>query len=88
MMPLKIPDRTSFISKRRFDGSFKLFEKSPRKDRKIIGYDNVGDPIYEGDQGSSGGINLLGLKLDLDAPTLSIIIFGLIAFNFFVLANL
>ena len=59
-----------------------LFEK-----RRIIGKDNVGDPIYEGDE-QSGGISVLGAKVNLDAPTLAAIGFGMIAFNFFVLANL
>mmetsp|Transcript_9131 Transcript_9131/g.15130 ORF Transcript_9131/g.15130 Transcript_9131/m.15130 type:complete len:106 (+) Transcript_9131:27-344(+) len=60
-----------------------------KKSRKIVKYDNVGDPIYEDElQSSSGGVNLLGIQLDLDAPTLALIIFGAIAFNFFVVANL
>ena len=59
--------------------------------RKILRYDNVGDPIYEGEENattSSQGINILGIKLALDPSSLTLIIFGLIAFNFFVLANL
>ena len=59
--------------------------------RKILRYDNVGDPIYEGDENavtSSEGLNVLGMKLALDPASLSLLIFGAIAFNFFVLANL
>lgn len=59
--------------------------------RKILRYDNVGDPIYEGEENavtSSEGLNVLGIKLALDPASLSLLIFGVIAFNFFVLANL
>jgi hypothetical protein len=58
--------------------------------RKIASYDNVGDPIYEDEleAGRSNGMNVLGINIDLDPVSLSGLIFGLIAFNFFVLANL
>jgi hypothetical protein len=59
--------------------------------RKIVRYDNVGDPIYEDEEfavSSSQGMNILGLKVALDPSSLTLIIFGLIAFNFFILANL
>ena len=57
--------------------------------RRVIRYDNLGDPIYEGEgDEDSNGLNILGIKLNVDAPTLAAIGFGLIAFNFFVLANI
>ena len=59
--------------------------------RRIVRYDNVGDPIYEGDENATGtmnGLDVFGLKLDLDPTTLTLLGFGAIAFNFFVLANL
>jgi hypothetical protein len=62
-----------------------------KNQRKIVRYDNVGDPVYEGDEftsSSGSGINVLGLNIDVDPLTLSLLIFGAIAFNFFVLANL
>lgn len=62
---------------------------SKENKRKVVRYDNVGDPIYEDElDASSGGISVFGIKTNLDAPTVSLLIFGLIAFNFFVLANL
>ena len=58
--------------------------------RRIIKYDNVGDPIYEGELNASGsnGISILGTQVELDPVSASLLIFGLIAFNFLVLANL
>jgi hypothetical protein len=58
--------------------------------RRIIRYDNVGDPIYEDEENASGnnGISVLGINISLDPTSLTLIIFGLIAFNFFVLANM
>jgi len=58
--------------------------------RRIVRYDNVGDPIYEGDENATGtnGINVLGINVNLDPTSLTLLGFGLIAFNFFVLANL
>ena len=57
-------------------------------DRKIVGKDNLGDPIYEDELDEQEGINVLGKKISVDPLTLSLLIFGVIAFNFFVLANL
>ena len=56
--------------------------------RKIVGKDNLGDPIYEDDLEKQEGINVLGKKVAVDPLSLSLLIFGVIAFNFFVLANL
>ena len=56
--------------------------------RKIDGKDNLGDPIYEDEVEKQEGINVLGKKIAVDPLTLSLLIFGIIAFNFFVLANL
>lgn len=56
--------------------------------RKIVGKDNLGDPIYEDELDEQEGINVLGKKISVDPLTLSLLIFGVIAFNFFVLANL
>lgn len=65
-------------------------DEEPRKDtRRIVKYDNLGDPIYEDEGGSDGnGISVLGMNVNVDPITSSLLIFGLIAFNFFVLANL
>ena len=63
--------------------------RSDKEPRKIVRYDNVGDPVYEDElDSSSSGMSVLGLKLSLDPLSLSLLIFGAIAFNFFVLANL
>ena len=59
---------------------FALCDKN--NDKKSIRYDNVGDPIYDSDDKSLGG------KLSFDPITATLIIFGVIAFNFFVVANL
>lgn len=58
--------------------------------RKVVKYDNVGDPIYEDEINAQkeNGINILGVTVSLDPISLAAIVFGLIAFNFFVLANL
>ena len=57
--------------------------------KKIIRYDNVGDPIYEDETSSGkGGISVFGYSVPFDPLSASLIIFGLIAFNFFVVANL
>jgi hypothetical protein len=48
----------------------------------------AGDPIYEDEGNTESGLDILGFKVDLDPSTLSLIVFGAIAFNFFVLANL
>lgn len=70
--------------------STKLNMSQENKKRRVVRYDNLGDPVYEDELNASmdGGISILGIKTNLDAPTISLLIFGLIAFNFFVLANL
>lgn len=70
------------------DNRKKVLVLNDKDKRKIIGRDNLGDPIYEGDLNTSEGINVFGKKVDVDPLTSSLLIFGLIAFNFFVLANL
>jgi len=65
-----------------------LYDNNNNDKRKVIGRDNLGDPIYDGDNNTSEGINVLGKKIDVDPITSSLLIFGIIAFNFFVLANL
>lgn len=69
---------------------FAVPNNDPKQQRKIVRYDNVGDPIYEDEANTEGGngINVLGINLSLDPVSLSLLVFGLIAFNFFVLANL
>ena len=62
--------------------------KDDKESRRIVRYDNVGHPVFEDDLGAESGLNVLGLRLSLDPLTLSLIIFGATAFNFFVLANL
>jgi hypothetical protein len=59
-----------------------------RQKGEIVGYDNVGDPIYKYDNPNAGGIEILGIKTPLDPLSASLIVFLLIAFNFFVVANL
>ena len=71
----------------------RLFSKPNNNEnkRKILKYDNVGDPIYEDEMNllnDGNGINVLGFNIAVDPLTLSLLIFGVIAFNFFVLANL
>ncbi len=62
---------------------------SDKEPRRVVRYDNVGDPVYEDELDSSAsGVSVLGIKLSLDPLSLSLLIFGAIAFNFFVLANL
>ena len=51
------------------------------------------DPIYEDELNASNGdvmngMTILGVTVDLDPTSLTLLGFGLIAFNFFVLANL
>lgn len=57
-------------------------EKSPRK---IAKYDNLGDPIYEDELQSQGGsgINVLGVQIDADPLTVSLLVFAVIAVQFF-----
>jgi len=51
--------------------------------RAIVKYDNVGDPVYADElEGRGGGLG------GLDPIALTALVFGAIAFNFFVLANL
>jgi len=60
-----------------------------RLKRKIVRYDNVGDPVYDDDMSQDkGGISVLGINVPFDPLSASLLIFGLIAFNFFVVANL
>lgn len=59
-----------------------------KKERKIVKYDNVGDPVYEDELEASQGMNILGFNVDLDPINLTLLIGGVIAFQFFVLANL
>lgn len=72
--------------------STRLFSKPKNENkRKILKYDNVGDPVYEDELNllnDGNGINVLGLNIAVDPLTLSLLIFGVIAVNFFVLANL
>ncbi len=59
-------------------------EDSPRDCRKIIGKDNLGEPIYEGDSIDGGNtINILGQNVALDPITGSLIVFLVIAIQFF-----
>lgn len=62
-------------------------EEQPRgkeKGQRVVGYDNVGDPIFDGDASTGyAGLNTL-----FDPLNLTLLGFGIIAFNFFVLANL
>ncbi len=55
-------------------------------------YDDDTDPIYEDElnasNGDRNGMAILGVTVDLDPTSLTLLGFGLIAFNFFVLANL
>ena len=53
-----------------------------KKSKKIVKYDNVGEPIYEEDE------RIKGIEKSFDPLTATLLIFGLIAFNFFVVANL
>lgn len=57
--------------------------------RRIIGRDNLGEPIYEGEDRNQGEkLDILGVKLNVDPLSASLLIFLVIAFQFFVLANL
>jgi len=49
------------------------------KKKRVVRYDNVGDPIFEGDDSAKGN--------SISPVSVTALIFGLIAFNFFVLAN-
>ena len=56
--------------------------------RKIVRYDNMGDPVYEGDE-LDQGIKVFGFNIGFrpDAVTSTFLLFAVIAFNFFVVAN-
>ena len=56
--------------------------------RRIVGKDNLGEPVYEGDENNGEALNILGVKLPIDPLTGSLAVFALIAFQFFVVANL
>ena len=58
------------------------------KQRKIVGKDNLGEPIYEGDENSGESLNVLGAKVPVDPLSASLLVFAVIAFQFFVVANL
>ena len=62
-------------------------DREKKKKRRIIRYDNVGDPVYEGDEPSNIVFAGFDLGFSLDATSTTLLIFGLIAFNFLVLAN-
>ena len=62
--------------------------QDPRDPRRIIGKDNLGEPIYEGDENTGETLNVLGAKFAVDPLSAGLVIFGLIAFQFFVVANL
>lgn len=53
-----------------------------------MGKDNLGEPVYEGDENNGETLNILGVKLPIDPLTGSLAVFALIAFQFFVVANL
>ena len=57
-------------------------ERSPRK---IAKYDNLGDPIYEDELNASGssGITIFGKKFDTDPISASLLVFAVIAIQFF-----
>jgi hypothetical protein len=67
-------------------------EEERNSQRRMIGTDNLGEPIYEDERGGNSGggdtIDILGVKLPIDPISASLIVFALIAFQFFVLANL
>lgn len=58
---------------------------NPDNKRKIIKKDNLGEPIYEDELTASGsnGINIFGKKIDADPLTVSLIVFAIIAIQFF-----
>ena len=73
--------RASVSSKR---ASTALLSGRRRDPRKIIGRDNLGDPIYEGEERTSGGgINILGARVQLDPVTASGIVFLVLIAQFF-----
>ena len=56
-----------------------------RSTRKIAKYDNLGDPIYEDELNASGssGITIFGKKFDTDPISASLLVFAVIAIQFF-----
>ena len=66
-----------------------LYERSnngptENNQRKIAKYDNLGDPVYEDELTASGsGINVFGKQIDADPLTVSLLVFAVIAFQFF-----
>lgn len=66
-----------------------LYEKSnngptEKNQRKIAKYDNLGEPVYEDELTASGsGINVFGKQIDADPLTVSLLVFAVIAFQFF-----
>lgn len=60
-----------------------------RPQRRVIGKDNLGEPIYEGEDRNQGEkLDVLGIKLNVDPVSASLLVFLVIAFQFFVVANL
>ena len=86
--PLKVPSSSRSSTHQLVRGLVIPRIVCPLYARKIVGKDNLGDPIYEDELEKQEGINVLGRKVAVDPLTLSLLIFGIIAFNFFVLANL
>jgi hypothetical protein len=63
-----------------------LYENGPTENnqRKIAKYDNLGEPVYEDELTASGsGINVFGKQIDADPLTVSLVVFAVIAFQFF-----
>lgn len=69
----------------------KLKDGPPEKPkRKIVKYDNLGDPVYEDEINATNesSIEVFGKRVSVDPISANSGIFGIIAFNFIVLANL
>ena len=61
----------------------------PGGGRKIVGRDNLGEPIYEGDEPAADTLSVFGVKLaNVDPISGTLFVFGLLALQFFVIANL
>ena len=60
-------------------------QRDPRDQRRIIRRDNLGEPIYEGEEPENDSLFNIS---NVDPVSATLLIFGLIAFNFFVIANL
>lgn len=79
----------SFSILRRTRNRMELYaQRDPRDNRRIVGKDNLGEPIYEGDEARGEKLDVLGFKLAIDPLSASLAVFILIAFQFFVVANL